>query len=302
MKEILKSEPKVAFTRERGTDGTSAENISCVVHSYTFQESSMNCTWKVGKKAPKDTQYYLHLKHMEEDIECPHYINNSLGRHIGCYFVNMVVPKDKVILTVTGLSKESPIQPLVHKLDPYKLEKLGPPRNITVNCQEQSSYCTVEWKAPPSLHKVSESCFWYEIKDEIRNTTENIPESVASKNYSKDARYRLRIRTRPQRKCLLPDAFGEWSELIEFGTDLIPFPTISLVYAVVGTIIVTLFLVLVCKRSHAWKKLNVPIPQPKDIIKQCEKNMEKACDDPLPTAAEVEKITLVEEMTVSKEV
>ncbi|XP_042313880.1 granulocyte-macrophage colony-stimulating factor receptor subunit alpha-like isoform X2 [Sceloporus undulatus] len=269
---VLCSILQVAFTQENGTNGTSAENISCIVNSYTFKGSSMNCTWKAGKKAPKDTQYHIYLKHMKEEIECPHYINNNLGRHIGCYFVNMVVSEDKVTLTVNGSSKS--IQPLVHKLYPYKHEKPGPPRNITVNCQEQSTYCTVEWKPPPSYINVRESCFWYEIKDETRNRTENIPEGIASKNYSKDARYRLRIRTRPQLRCPLTDAFGEWSEPIEFGTDSILFPTNTLIYAIVGTIIGTLFLVLVCKRSHAWKKLNAPIPQPKDIIKQYDKNME----------------------------
>ncbi|XP_060625841.2 interleukin-5 receptor subunit alpha-like [Anolis sagrei] len=288
-----------AFPQENGTDRTSAQNFSCVVKSYIFKGPSMNCTWKAGKEAPKDTQYFLWLKYnTKEEIECPHYICDKLGRHIGCYFPNVTVNGDRVDLTVNGSSEESPIQPSSHNHQPYLLEKLGPPRNFTVNCQEQSSYCTVKWNPPPSSRGVPEHCFRYQIKDEIRNTYQNITEAASSKNYSKGVRQRLRIRTIKQITCPLTEEFGEWSEPIEFGADPNPFPLGLLVFVVAGTIIVSLVLILACKRSHAWKKIIAPIPQPKDIIKQYEKNMEKACMDSLLTTAEDEKITLVEEMTV----
>uniref|UniRef100_A0A803T6H7 Fibronectin type-III domain-containing protein n=1 Tax=Anolis carolinensis TaxID=28377 RepID=A0A803T6H7_ANOCA len=257
-----------------GTDRTSAQNFSCVVKSYTFKGPSMNCTWKAGKEAPKDTQYFLWLKYnTDEEIECPHYISDKFGRHIGCYFLNVTVNGDRVDLTVNGSSEESPIQPSSHSPQPYLLEKLGPPRNITVNCEEQL-YCTVKWKPPPSSLRVKPDCFRYQIKDEIRNTYQNITEQVSFKNYSKGVRQRLRIRTRKQITCPLTDEFGEWSEPIEFGTDPSPFPTMLFIFVLAGTIIISLALVLACKRSHAWKKIIAPVPQPKDILKQYEKNME----------------------------
>ncbi|XP_020668691.3 interleukin-5 receptor subunit alpha isoform X1 [Pogona vitticeps] len=293
---------KVAFTEEEGVDGTEAANFSCAVYSYTLKAPSMNCTWNAGRTAPHDTQYFLYLKYYKkEEKECPHYIHDKRGRHIGCYFPNVTVNEKKVTLTVNGSSIESPVKKHKNITLLYELEKIGPPQNITVTC-EMSSNCIVEWKAPPTSRREvreSNSCLSYQIKDEIRNTTDTIQST--SKNYPKNVRYKLRIRTDDKSKCPVAGKFGEWSEPIEFGTDPTSFHPTLLLLVVVITTLGILLLFCICKRCHTWEKLHGPIPQPKDIYLQCEKNAEKAWIDLISTAAANEKITVVEEVTANCE-
>ncbi|XP_061482995.1 granulocyte-macrophage colony-stimulating factor receptor subunit alpha-like isoform X2 [Rhineura floridana] len=279
----------VTFAHEQGLEGTSAENFSCVV--YTVHISSMNCTWNAGRSAPKDTQCFLYLKydnieHNGEEIECPHYISNNLGRHVGCHFPKVTVNKDKVTLRVTGSSKESPIQISDHEVRLYKYEKLAPPQDITVNCDEQP-LCKVEWKAPPSAIKAPHDyCFKYEIKK---------PKGETHECYPKGQKYILRLRAAGQ-YCTIAVGWSDWSQPIEFGTDPNPFPALPLLLVAFGTILIILFLIFIYKRFHIWELLVVKVPQPKDILWQNE-NMENVWVDPIPAGDE--KITVVEDIGVS---
>lgn len=91
-------------------DGTSAENFSCVL----YYDSSVNCTWNAGQNASEDVQYFLFLKNgrndREQKRECPHYINDALGRHVGCHIPKMTVSEDTYYFYVNGSSKTSQIQ------------------------------------------------------------------------------------------------------------------------------------------------------------------------------------------------
>ncbi|XP_062983748.1 granulocyte-macrophage colony-stimulating factor receptor subunit alpha-like [Elgaria multicarinata webbii] len=291
---VLCSILHVAFLHEVGINGTNIEHFSCVVFSYTFKGPSMNCTWEVGSKAPPDTQYFLYFQYYKsrssqekEEKVCPYYISNEHRTHIGCYFPNVTVNQYSVHFRLNGSSTDSVIQPFTSKLQLYQHERLDPPHNITVNCPEPPLDCIVEWKPPPSSRKVHPHCFRYEIQ---------ILEGISSKKFSHGKKYILRFRTGGQH-CAITTEFGEWSERIEFGTDPSSFPTIHLVLVVLGTISIIVLLFLICKRSHIWQKLTGPVPQPKSIIWQCEKNMEKAWVNQIPTAEE--KITVVEEMSTS---
>ncbi|XP_063161108.1 interleukin-5 receptor subunit alpha-like [Candoia aspera] len=282
----------VAFPKEKGMNGTSIDNFSCFVHSYTFKTPTMNCLWNASKNAPPDTQYFLYLTyHKAKENECPHYISNTLGRHVGCYFPNVTVNQYRVNVTVNGSSTESPIQPYSTKLLLYTTEQLQPPQNITVD-YKSPLYYVVRWEPPPSSRNVGSECFKFQIKDEIRNTTTNVPGKTY--NFSKPAKYILRIRTGGKSICAIAKPFSKWSKPIEFGTDPNPFPAVPLVFAILGTILIVVLLGLICKRNHIWQKLTDPVPQPKDIMWQCEKNMEKWVSS-VPIAGE--SITVVEEMT-----
>ncbi|KAJ7319654.1 hypothetical protein JRQ81_019165 [Phrynocephalus forsythii] len=178
------------------------------------------------------------------------------------------------------------------------MEKIGPPQNITVTCQEMP-YCTVRWKAPPTSRNVPNTCLKYQIKDEIRNTPDNVYAATTSKNYSNSVRYKLRIRTDNNSLCPVAKEFGEWSEPIEFGTDPPSFHLMHLILAGLATALGILLLFCICKRCLAWQNLHGPIPQPKDLYLQCEKNVGKAWMDLISTAAPNENITVVEEVTTN---
>ncbi|XP_070606994.1 interleukin-5 receptor subunit alpha-like [Erythrolamprus reginae] len=282
----------VTFPKEEDMNGTSVENFDCIVRSYTFKNSTMNCTWNAGKNAPPDTQYFMYLAYDKAtDNECPYYISNTLGRHIGCYFPDVIASKDYVNITVNGSSIASPIQSYADKFLLFKKELFRPPQNITVD-YKSPLYYRVQWEPPPDSRKLGSRCFVYQMKDERRNTT--IPVMEKTYNFTKPAKYILRIRALKRLGCPISKKNGEWSEPIEFGTDPDTFPTLPIVFAAIGTIVIIVLLTLICKRNHIWEKLTDPVPQPKDIMWQHEKNVEKWVT-PVPIAGE--SITVVEEMT-----
>ncbi|KAK0681977.1 CSF2R factor, partial [Pygoscelis papua] len=41
-----------------GMNGSAIENFSCMIYNVSF----MNCTWRAGRDAPGDTQYFLYWK------------------------------------------------------------------------------------------------------------------------------------------------------------------------------------------------------------------------------------------------
>ncbi|KAG8137410.1 hypothetical protein E2320_004645 [Naja naja] len=273
-------------------NGTSVENVDCIVRSYTFKNPTMNCTWNVGKNAPPDTQYFMYLAyHKATDNECPHYISNTLGRHIGCYFPEVIANQYRVVITINGSSRDLPIQSYVDDFRLYDKEQFRPPQNITVD-YSSPLYYNVQWEPPPNSRKLGSDCFVFQIKDERRNTIMNV--TGKTYNFAKPAKYILRIRSVGHFMCPISKAMnGEWSEPIEFGTDPAVFPTLPLIFAALGTKIIILILILILYRNHIWEKLTDPVPQPKDIMWQHEKNVEWVT--PVPIAGE--SITVVEEMT-----
>ncbi|KAF7253326.1 Interleukin-5 receptor subunit alpha [Varanus komodoensis] len=286
---------------ERRNDGTGAENFSCVLHSYTFKDPSMNCTWMVGKKAPPDTQYFLYFQYFGswtlpkgEERTCPHYLKNEHGIQVGCYFPNVTIDTYTFRFRVNGSSESSSVQPFTYDAFLYNYERLDPPHDITVNCPEQALFCTVQWKPPPNIRNVSYACYNYQIKDEITNTIMNVADGITSRNFTQGTKYILKLRTGGNDDCVITGKFGEWSKQIEFGTSPNQFPVIHLVLVALGTILIILLLVLICKRSHLWQNLTEPVPQPKNITWQLEKNMEKVWVDQMLPADE--NITVVEEM------
>ncbi|XP_013920555.1 PREDICTED: granulocyte-macrophage colony-stimulating factor receptor subunit alpha-like [Thamnophis sirtalis] len=282
----------ITLPKEKGMNGTSVENFDCILRSYTFKNPTMNCTWNAGKNTPPDTQYFMYLAYNKAtDNECPHYISNSSERHIGCYFPEVIANQYSVYITVNGSSRVSPIQSYVDTFRLHDKEQFRPPQNITVD-YSLPLYYRVQWEPPPNSRKHGSVCFVFQIKDERKNTIINVTEKTY--DFPKPSKYILRIRAFGDITCPISKKMnGEWSEPIEFGTDPDTFPTLPFVFAALGTIIIIVLLTLICKRNHIWEKLTDPVPQPKDIMWQHEKNVEKWMT-PVPIAGE--SITVIEEM------
>ncbi|ETE64862.1 hypothetical protein L345_09368, partial [Ophiophagus hannah] len=168
----------------KNMNGTSVENVDCIVRSYTFKNPTMNCTWKAGKTAPPDTQYFMYLAyHKATDNECPHYISNTFGRHVGCYFPEVIANQYRVVITINGSSIDPPIQTYVDDFRLYDKEQFRPPQNITVD-YSSPLYYNVQWEPPPNSRKLGSDCFEFQIKDERRNTIINwvTPEPIADES------------------------------------------------------------------------------------------------------------------------
>ncbi|NWS97643.1 CSF2R factor, partial [Mionectes macconnelli] len=144
-----------------GMNGSAIENFSCVIYNICL----MSCTWQAGRSAPADTQYFLYWQNSGADgeMECELYIQDENGRNVGCRFQNVRIEIEKAHFVVNGSSKVSLIQSYDEYTELYKIEKLMPPSNITVNCDEIKNDCLIQWQRPQISHSNKDKCFEYEI-------------------------------------------------------------------------------------------------------------------------------------------
>ncbi|NXS92555.1 CSF2R factor, partial [Jacana jacana] len=144
-----------------GMNGSAIENFSCVIYNVSL----MNCTWQAGRNAPEDTQYFLYWQYSRYDdaMECELYIKDENGRNMGCRFKNVMAKPEKAYFLLNGSSKESQIQFYDEYIQLYKIEKLMPPSNITVSCDEAKNDCIIQWQRPQISHSNKDNCFKYEI-------------------------------------------------------------------------------------------------------------------------------------------
>ncbi|KFV09357.1 Granulocyte-macrophage colony-stimulating factor receptor subunit alpha, partial [Tauraco erythrolophus] len=144
-----------------GMNGSAIENFSCVIYNVSL----MNCTWQAGRDAPGDTQYFLYWQksRYDNEMECELYIKDGNGRNTGCRFQNVSIKTEKAYFLVNGSSKDSLIQFYEEYINLYKIEKLMPPSDITVNCDEIKNSCIFQWQRPQISHSNKDMCFKYEI-------------------------------------------------------------------------------------------------------------------------------------------
>ncbi|NWV80559.1 CSF2R factor, partial [Dasyornis broadbenti] len=144
-----------------GMNGTAIENFVCVIFNVSF----MNCTWHVGRTATEDTQYFLYWRpsEQEDSTECQNYIKDNCGRHTGCRFQNVTMENKVAYFLVNGSRSGQNIQSYEKRILLYQIEKLTPPLNVTVNCNEASHRCSISWQPPRTSHVKRNSCFKYEI-------------------------------------------------------------------------------------------------------------------------------------------
>ncbi|NWS55635.1 CSF2R factor, partial [Chunga burmeisteri] len=188
----------------------------------------MNCTWQAGRDAPRDTQYFLYWQNSREDekMECELYVKDENGRNIGCRFQNVRIETEKAYFLVNGSSKDSLIQFYDEYIQLYEIEKLMPPSNITVSCDEIKNDCIIQWQRPQISHSNKDKCFRYEINIKykvrgISSPTFNINtydrgNSHTFQRSNTRKKYLLKMRTAGC-ACFVSSAWGEWSGPLEFG-------------------------------------------------------------------------------------
>ncbi|NXS59222.1 CSF2R factor, partial [Brachypteracias leptosomus] len=142
-------------------NGTAIENFVCVIFNISF----MNCTWHVGRTASGDTQYFLYWKTSEKEdyTACQNYIKDNRGKHTGCRFQNVTIENKRAYFLVNGSRSGKNIQLYKTTIILYRIEKLTPPLNVTVNCTEASHGCAIRWQPPRTSHVKRHDCFKYEI-------------------------------------------------------------------------------------------------------------------------------------------
>ncbi|NXY88153.1 CSF2R factor, partial [Alcedo cyanopectus] len=141
-----------------GVNGSAIENFSCVIYNVSL----MNCTWEASRDAPGDAQYFLYWKGYGDSVECELYIKDENGRNTGCRFQNVRAGYEHTKFLVNGSSKDS----LIHcekYIQLYKIEKLMPPSNIAVKCDENKDHCLIKWQQPQRSNSEKDKCYKYQI-------------------------------------------------------------------------------------------------------------------------------------------
>ncbi|NWH72631.1 CSF2R factor, partial [Piaya cayana] len=167
-----------------------------------------------GRGAPGDTQYFLYWQNSRHDnvMECELYIKDENGRNVGCRFQNVKIDIEKAYFLVNGSSKGSLIQFYDEYIQLYKIEKLIPPSNIAVHCEEIKYDCIIQWQRPQINHSNKDKCFKYEIN--IKHKAGGNSHIFQRSNTRK--KYYLKMRAAGS-SCFVNPTWGQWSAPIEFG-------------------------------------------------------------------------------------
>ncbi|KAM9301074.1 granulocyte-macrophage colony-stimulating factor receptor subunit alpha-like [Morus bassanus] len=255
-------------------NGSAIEKFSCVIYNVSL----MNCTWQAGRDAPGDTQYFLYWKNSRDDnnMECEFYIKGENGRNVGCRFKNVRIEDDEAYFLVNGSSNSSVIQFYDEYIQLYKIEKLMPPSNITVNCDEIKNDCIIQWQQPQISHSNIDKCFKYEINIKYKDNAEgktkytSIQQGGNSHTFQRSntrKKYLLKMRTAGS-ACFVNPAWGEWSAPVEFGNEEIVSSSVWILLVVaVATLVLAIAVLLFCKRTGCWKAAFPQIPEPKNAFR-----------------------------------
>ncbi|XP_030316345.1 granulocyte-macrophage colony-stimulating factor receptor subunit alpha-like [Calypte anna] len=285
-------------------NGTAIENFVCVIFNVSF----MNCTWDVSETASGDTQYYLYWNTSEKEdfTECQNYIKDNCGRHTGCRFQNVTIEKNKATFLVNGSRSGQSIQLYKKKIVLYRIEKLTPPLNVTVNCTEASHRCEIRWQPPRTSHVKRHHCFKYEIVIENKadpekniKTTSKTERSIIGNSYvfesfSAEKRYSVKIRA-TDNGCLVSSHWGEWSTPVEFGKEQLG-STLSYKLFLLSMLVASLVLFL-CTVSIYLKKTSATVPQPRYPFHELSPADFQAEYMNQLTNNETEEILIIEEVT-----
>ncbi|KAM6290452.1 granulocyte-macrophage colony-stimulating factor receptor subunit alpha-like [Porphyrio hochstetteri] len=282
-------------------NGSAVENFSCVIYNISF----MNCTWQAGRAAPEDTQYFLYWKQWSNvsETECELYIKDENGRNTGCRFQNVMIETENVYFLVNGSSNYSLIQFYNKSVPLYKIEKLMPPSNITVRCDEIKKDCIIQWQLPQISHSSKDRCFKYEINIKYKDSPEGKPKYISiqeggnSHTFQRSStrkKYLLKMRTAGS-ACLVSPAWGEWSAPVVFGNEETISSSVWIIPVVVAvTLLVTITAMFLCKRTGCWKAAFPKIPEPKNAFHRLsDTNAELSGSKIQSITSQNEEITLV---------
>uniref|UniRef100_H0WVI9 Interleukin 5 receptor subunit alpha n=1 Tax=Otolemur garnettii TaxID=30611 RepID=H0WVI9_OTOGA len=287
-----------------GAPGTSIVNLTCTtntaadnyVHLRSYQVS-LRCTWRVGKDAPEDTQYFLYYRYGSSTEECQEYSKDTLKRNIACWFPRTSIPgkgRDWLAVHVNGSSKLTAIKPFDQLFALHAIDQVNPPLNVTAEIE--GTRLTIQWEKPVSAFPMH--CFDYEVKIynirrgyfQTEKTTINEFVSVID-DISK---YCIQVRAAVSSVCRASGLWSQWSRPLYVGNDeQKPLTGWFLIVLMAAVCFLLLMASLLCRICHLWTKLFPPVPAPKNNIKDLFVNTyyEKAGS----SETEIEVVSYVEE-------
>ncbi|XP_041128683.1 interleukin-5 receptor subunit alpha-like isoform X2 [Polyodon spathula] len=253
------------FPLSKGITEQALQNVSCILYNFDH----VNCTWETAKEVPDDAQYSVYFGQRNRHFSCHQFIRNDQRKITGCHSKKGTDFLDKrlyLLINVSGVDFYSAPR---FRFEPYKIEKLNPPENITI--AKKTDGLHIVWDQPYSLLTNTKKCFIYEVKlsenerfFEPLKIIKDINCSITTFDPTKS--YSLQIRAKRSSSCRENLFWSDWSKTIMInGTS--PNPTVLLV--VIAVIVSAFFLtVFKWKGPKVLRKLFPPIPSPTNKTKQ----------------------------------
>ncbi|XP_033866646.2 interleukin-5 receptor subunit alpha-like isoform X1 [Acipenser ruthenus] len=253
------------FPLSKGITEQALQNVSCILYNFDH----INCTWETAKEVPDDAQYSVSFGQRNRVFPCHQFIRNDQRKITGCHSKKGTAFLDKrvhILINVSGVDFYSAPR---FRFNPYKIEKLNPPENITIAKKPDGLH--IEWDQPYSLITNEKTCFIYEVNlsenERFFETLEIKKDSTCSiTTFDTTTSYSLQIRAKRSSACRENVFWSDWSKIITIN-DRPPDPTVPLV--VIAVVVSALFLILLkWKGPKVLLKLFPPIPSPTNKMKQ----------------------------------
>ncbi|XP_041054551.1 interleukin-5 receptor subunit alpha-like [Carcharodon carcharias] len=241
---------------------TLISNFSCIVYNH----SSMNCTWRKGRKAPTDTQYTMYYRQEETTRKCTHYFTDVHGRQ-GCHVdQGRVYVEENILICINGSSDSSTIPSYYTEFDPWDYEMYNPPVNLTV-----LPNLTVKWDKP-SGYDVNPECFQFQLKvtdmdegrTEFSTTTDESKYVLVNINPTK--RYSVKVRMK-LKHCQGNKIWSDWSNEGFIGPIHLFNVHQMLLIVAMFTMAAGLLLLFAFRRCKVLETVFKPIPDPQKKFK-----------------------------------
>ncbi|KAM9134678.1 interleukin-5 receptor subunit alpha isoform 1-T1 [Pangshura tecta] len=258
-----------------GAVETSVTNLSCVIYTTIDSTASLHCTWLAGKDAPEDTKYFLFYRYISYIEECQEYSKDKWERNIGCRFSKTYImtreTDEVIVIHINGSSKYTAIKPFEQLFHPNAIEKVNPPRNVTVSLKQNN--LLIMWEMPVS--SFIKDCFEYQLyiynwKMDYKQILETKSNSF-SLSIDDTCKYSVKIRANHQSWCS-EGFWSNWTEPLYIGKNQLRTPVDSKAYTVL--VVLTVFIcsmalltTIICRKYHLWSRLFPPIPTPQNSLK-----------------------------------
>ncbi|XP_019392647.1 PREDICTED: interleukin-5 receptor subunit alpha [Crocodylus porosus] len=252
-----------------GDAGTSVTNLFCIVYTASYNTASLHCSWLAGEHAPTDTVYFLFYRYNNYTEQCPDYLKDKWQRNVGCRFSKTYIdPKQidtLIIIHVNGSSKHAAIKPLEQLFNQNTIEKINPPRNVTISLEQNDILVT--WEKP--ISPFPKAWFCYEVTIHNLKTGKN----QLSKSTSNDFRFRMDVTSRYSIQIRANRQYdegfwSEWTDPLFIGEEQKENQVgWVLILVTVTMCFITLLIAMACKMCHLWSRLFPPIPTPKNNLK-----------------------------------
>ncbi|KAM5182239.1 granulocyte-macrophage colony-stimulating factor receptor subunit alpha-like [Mantella aurantiaca] len=208
-----KTDRKILTATPEGKENTAAENFSCKV----YDVSIVNCSWAVGREAPKDTQYHLTFRHRKHVVPCEDYRRDTFGRQVGCVWKSPNLNFSWTYnIQLVGSSNETsiPFYDEMLRLEDHII--LDPPRNISL--KYSSTEPIITWEMPETYKDAyGDHCFLYDI-DMNGNITSNLKKnSNTEKKLLPNEKVNVSMRVKWEWSCSKNTEPSRWSEPLTHG-------------------------------------------------------------------------------------